>query len=269
MNGPLDRSWQRAHTCLHKRNAARVNGGAHERANSRVRAWPNARRPADGRWPLMLRAFIRPASLLVAVASTATLTCPSTAAAQAAGSPEAQAAARTDPSWAPPHTPWGHPDLQGIWTTDDMRGIPQQRAPEFGTRPHLTDEEYAEREAQRERARQTQDRGASGTFRNEEGTRSFSYTSLVIDPPDGRIPPMLAAATRAALDARLVRPRAVQQRSRLQSLRSLHHARRRSARSRRPCTATARASCRRRTPWPSPTRWFTTRGSFRSTAAPL
>ncbi len=95
---------------------------------------------------------------------------------------------------APPRTPWGHPDLQGIWTTDDMRGIPQQRAPEFGTRQHLTDEEYAQREEQRERARQTQDRGASGTFRNEEGTRSFSYTSLVIDPPDGRIPPVLAAA---------------------------------------------------------------------------
>ena len=75
-----------------------------------------------------------------------------------------------------------------------MRGIPQQRAPEFGTRQHLTDEEYARREEQRERARQTQDRGASGTFRNEEGTRSFSYTSLVIDPPDGRIPPVLAAA---------------------------------------------------------------------------
>ena len=31
-------------------------------------------------------------------------------------------------------TPWGHPDLQGIWTTDDMRGIPQQRPAEFGTR---------------------------------------------------------------------------------------------------------------------------------------
>jgi hypothetical protein len=94
----------------------------------------------------------------------------------------------------PPRTAWGHPDLQGIWTTDDMRGIPQQRSAEFGAQPFLTDEQYAEREAQRERARQTQDRGASGTFRNEEGTRSFSYTSLVIDPPDGRIPPALPAA---------------------------------------------------------------------------
>ncbi len=96
--------------------------------------------------------------------------------AQAAAAAEAQAAARVDASWKPPVTAWGHPDLQGIWTTDDMRGIPQQRAPEFGTRQHLTDEEFAARGAQREGARQTQDRGAVGTFRNEEGTRTFGYT---------------------------------------------------------------------------------------------
>jgi hypothetical protein len=114
--------------------------------------------------------------------------------AQAAGSAEAQAAARVDPNWQPPVTAWGHPDLQGIWTTDDMRGIPQQRAPEFGTRQHLTDEEFAARGAQRETARETQDREAVGTFRNEEGTRTFGYTSMVIDPPDGRLPPALPQA---------------------------------------------------------------------------
>ena len=114
--------------------------------------------------------------------------------AQAKGSAESQAAARVDPTWTPPKTPWGHPDLQGIWTTDDMRGIPQQRPAEFGTRQHLTDEEFAARGTQRERARQTQDRGAVGTFRNEEGTRTFGYTSMVIDPPDGRIPPVLPEA---------------------------------------------------------------------------
>jgi hypothetical protein len=119
---------------------------------------------------------------------------PVPAAAQAAGSAEAKAAARRDPSWVAPQTPWGHPDLQGIWTTDDMRGIPQQRAPEFGTRQYLTDEEFAARGDQREGARQTQDRGAVGTFRNEEGTRTFGYTSMVIDPPDGRIPAALPAA---------------------------------------------------------------------------
>jgi hypothetical protein len=125
---------------------------------------------------------------LVAVVS------PAPADAPPAGSAEASAAARVDANWQAPVTPWGHPDLQGIWTTDDMRGVPQQRAPEFGTRQHLTDEELAARMEQRERARQTQDRGASGTFRNEDGTRTFGYTSLVIDPADGRIPAVLPAA---------------------------------------------------------------------------
>jgi hypothetical protein len=132
--------------------------------------------------------------LIQALALAGALQVPAHAAAQAADSAEAKAAIRTNPNWQPPTTPWGHPDLQGIWTTDDMRGIPQQRPPEFGTRQHLTDEEFAARGKQREGARATQDRGAVGTFRNEEGTRTFGYTSMVIDPPDGRIPPALPAA---------------------------------------------------------------------------
>ena len=137
----------------------------------------------------MFRERALPIGAAVAIMAIASPALP-----QAAGSAEAAAAARTDPSWKPPLTAWGHPDLQGIWTTDDMRGIPQQRPAEFGTRQHLTDEEFAARGAQREGARQTQDRGAVGTFRNEEGTRTFGYTSMVIDPPDGRIPPVLPEA---------------------------------------------------------------------------
>jgi hypothetical protein len=147
----------------------------------------------------MLGGPIRLPNALVAVATAAALSASSHSAAQAAGSADAQAASRIDPGCAPPRTPWGHPDLQGIWTTDDMRGIPQQRPPEFGTRPYLTDQEYADREQQRANARQTQDRGASGTFRNEEGTRSFSYTSMVTDPPDGRIPAVVAPQERRSL----------------------------------------------------------------------
>jgi len=128
----------------------------------------------------------------VAIAAIAAV--PSLALSQAAASAEAKAAAHVDPSWQPPLTAWGQPDLQGIWTTDDMRGIPQQRAPQFGTRQHLTDEEFAARGTQREGQRETQDRGAVGTFRNEEGTRTFGYTSMVIDPPDGRIPSVLPDA---------------------------------------------------------------------------
>jgi len=135
-----------------------------------------------------------PIFALVTAMTAAGLVVPSPAAAQAAGSADAQAAARVDPNWAPPKTPWGHPDLQGIWTTDDMRGVPQSRPPEYGTQQYLTDEQFAERETRRETARQTQDRGAVGTFRNEEGTRTFSYTSMVIDPPDGRVPAALPAA---------------------------------------------------------------------------
>jgi hypothetical protein len=126
--------------------------------------------------------------------AAAVLAVPSSLLAQAKHSAEAQAAARVDPAWQPPRTPWGHPDLQGIWTTDDMRGIPQQRAPEFGTRAYLSDEEFDARNERRDAARNTQDRNASGTFRNEEGTRTFGYTSMVIDPPDGRIPPATAEA---------------------------------------------------------------------------
>lgn len=131
---------------------------------------------------------MRRALSLVGVSTLAVMSFVAPLAGQAVGSAEASAAARVDPNWVPPVTPWGHPNLQGIWTTDDMRGIPRERPPEFGTRPYLSDEEFDSRHGQREQARDRQDRNASGTFRNEEGTRTFGYTSMVIDPPDGRIP---------------------------------------------------------------------------------
>src|SRR5688572_28193248 len=49
-----------------------------------------------------------------------------------------------------PRIPWGDPDLQGTWTSDDMRGIPRERPDEFGTRQFLTDEEFAQRATQDE-----------------------------------------------------------------------------------------------------------------------
>jgi hypothetical protein len=81
----------------------------------------------------------RSAGAGAAVAVAVALLCVSKVAAQAEGAAESRAAARVDPKWQSPRTPWGHPDLQGIWTTDDMRGIPQQRPEEFGTRQYLTD----------------------------------------------------------------------------------------------------------------------------------
>ncbi len=131
--------------------------------------------------------------LTAAILSTSVLCTAGPAAAQAAGSADAKAAKRVDPNWKAPRTPWGHPDLSGTWTTDDMRGIPMSRQPQYGTRQHLTDQEFAARAKQRQNARAVDD-ARTGTFRNEEGSRDFSYTSMVIDPPDGRVPPTTPAA---------------------------------------------------------------------------
>jgi len=113
--------------------------------------------------------------------------------AQAKGSADAMAAKRANPHWKAPRNAWGQPDLEGVWTTDDMRGVPVSRPAQFGTRAYMTDEEFARYAKQRQSARQVDD-ARTGTFRNEEGSRSFSYTSMVIDPPDGRIPALTPEA---------------------------------------------------------------------------
>lgn len=112
---------------------------------------------------------------------------------------ETTTAALTDPNWEAPRTSWGDPSFEGVWSTDDMRGVGTSRNPRHGTRESLTPEEFAERagrdEAGRDRAIYTE------TFlRNEWGIRTFGYTSLVIDPPDGRIPEMTDAGKARAGD---------------------------------------------------------------------
>jgi hypothetical protein len=108
-------------------------------------------------------------------------------------------------SWTPPRTPWGDPDLQGIWPGTDMMGVPQQRPTDLGERERLTDEEFSERQAQvrlQEAARAEEfvtprergGRGGRGTGGGPghwgERGKPQRQTSLVVDPPDGRIPPM-------------------------------------------------------------------------------
>src|SRR6188474_3380560 len=137
----------------------------------------------------MIRQFIA----TVAMFAAWTLLSTSPVAAQAKGSADAAAAKRMNPHWKAPRNAWGQPDLEGIWTTDDMRGVPMQRPASFGTRMYMSDEEFAGRAKQRQGARAVDD-ARTGTFRNEEGSRDFSYTSMVIDPPDGRVPPTTAAA---------------------------------------------------------------------------
>jgi hypothetical protein len=57
-------------------------------------------------------------------------------------------ASQNQTSYTPPRTPWGDPDLQGIWPGTDMVGVPFERPERFGTRLYLTDAELKEREQQ-------------------------------------------------------------------------------------------------------------------------
>src|SRR5258707_478313 len=92
----------------------------------------------------MRRCLIAGAVTVVALAGTAV-----PARAQAKESAEASPAAIANPKWTPPKLAWGHPDLQGIGTGDDMRGVPMSRPPQFGNRRALTDEEFALRAKER------------------------------------------------------------------------------------------------------------------------
>jgi hypothetical protein len=104
-----------------------------------------------------------------------------------------------------PITPDGHPDLQGTWTNATV--TPFQRPKELGTKQFFTAEEAAAFAKQRveqgnvdriegERGASDLARRAYNNFWTDRGTHvaSTMRTSLVMDPPDGRVPPFTPAA---------------------------------------------------------------------------
>ena len=102
---------------------------------------------------------------------------------------EQTAAAYKNPRWTAPKTSWGHPSLEGTYSTDDMRGIPRDRPAELGTQEFLSQEQFLKRATDQYTGR-NRARNEETFLRNEWGTRTFGYTSLVVDPPDGRTPPV-------------------------------------------------------------------------------
>ena len=95
--------------------------------------------------------------------------------------------------YAPPRTPWGDPDLQGVWSSDDTSGIPMQRPANLGNELYQSDELWAARQKQTQQGIQNA-LSAIGTFRGDYARRSFRQTSLIVDPPDGRTPAFTPAA---------------------------------------------------------------------------
>ena len=120
------------------------------------------------------------------------------AAAAAGQAPLSKAAAPAAKTWTPPRTPWGDPNLQGIYTSDDLMDTPIERPAELGSRLYFTEEELARAAAQLERrakadlqefvspnARVTT--GPPGNW-GERARRPPRQTSLIVDPPNGRMP---------------------------------------------------------------------------------
>jgi hypothetical protein len=122
-------------------------------------------------------------------------------------------------SWSVPRMPDGHPDFQGVWANNGM--TPLERPKRFGLRATMTDAELTEL---KKKAQALQD-GGDAFFADElftaviEGKEKFSSsdtqvgnydqtwlsdriwdnrTSLIIDPPDGRIPPLAPGAAERA-----------------------------------------------------------------------
>jgi hypothetical protein len=102
-------------------------------------------------------------------------------------------------SYVVPRTPWGDPDLRGTWSTDDMRAVPMQRPEQMAGRAELNDEEFAKRSASQANAKQAEaNKTELTTFGYDVGFRAFRQSSIVVDPPDGRIPPLTPEGQRIA-----------------------------------------------------------------------
>jgi hypothetical protein len=143
----------------------------------------------------------------VAVVIAVTSQVPAKTSAQSPAGAANKAAAPSKPAPAAGartlRTPWGEPNLQGIW--NDQYQIPLQRPAQYEGREFLTDAEIADIDRKRESLERREHRAGAKTEQDVAGAYNAVFeshrktgrrTSLVVDPPDGRIPAMTPAATK-------------------------------------------------------------------------
>src|SRR5256712_2508335 len=127
--------------------------------------------------------------------------------------PSTGSARATATAPASPRTPWGHPDLQGIWTFKTI--TPLERPAKFAKQAFLTEQEAAELERIALKENTDEERpkdaardvaGAYNDFWFDRGDKTVRTrrSSLIIDPPDGRIP-ALTPEGKARVDTRAMK----------------------------------------------------------------
>src|SRR6202035_3471785 len=99
----------------------------------------------------------------------------------------------------PPRTPWGDPNLQGTWFV--MADVPLERSAANAGKEFLTDEEVAASDKKKgldpgRNARSAGVQDVTGAYNAVFNSilKTGKRTSMIIDPPDGRIPPLVAGA---------------------------------------------------------------------------
>ena len=118
--------------------------------------------------------------------------------------PEAAAA-----EWTAPRTPWGDPDVQGTWTSDDNFSVPLERPAAVADKVFLDGEDLDRALASRARlidaVANGGDVGAGPPHWYENLEARSRRSSLVIDPPDGRLPALTPEAQRRNTEAEAAR----------------------------------------------------------------
>jgi len=125
--------------------------------------------------------------------------------------PPAAARASVPKNWNPPRTPDGQPDLEGVWTNPTL--TPLERPAEFAGKQFLSEQEaadYVKRTLQRVNS-DRRDGGAKvdvdrsyNEFWRDRGNDLVPdrRSSLIVDPPDGRVPPLTPAAQKRVEESR-------------------------------------------------------------------
>jgi hypothetical protein len=129
-----------------------------------------------------------------------------------AAEPAAKDAAKTPKPWTLPRTSNGQPDFQGYWTNATY--IPLERAKEFASKEFFTPEEaaaYEKKKLQQENSQAADDLHYDNVIWQGDKWAKGSpnlRTSIVFDPPDGRLPPLSPQGQKRAVEmAALARDR--------------------------------------------------------------